>query len=298
MPEAYRSGFIALIGRPNVGKSMLLNRLVGRKISITSRRAQTTRQRILGIKTHERAQFIYIDTPGLHAQGNKTINRYMNRAASSSMEGVDCLALIITARGWTREDKFVLNAVKRHTCPVILIINKIDLCANRDALLPLIEESGKQMEFAEIIPLSAKTGLNVTELEATILRYLPQQPALFPAEQISDRSESFMAAELVREQIFRGLGQELPYVSAVQVEQFRREARLIRIEAVIWVEKQNQKAIIIGKQGERLKSIGQHARLQMEKLFGSKVYLSLWVKVRAGWSDDARMLDSLGYGEG
>ncbi|HLQ26115.1 MAG TPA: GTPase Era [Acidiferrobacterales bacterium] len=298
MSESYRSGFIALIGRPNVGKSTLLNRLVGRKISIISRRPQTTRHCILGIKTDERAQFIYIDTPGLHEQRKKTINHYMNRAASGSMEGVDCIAFIITAKGWTREDKFVLDVVGRHTCPVILVVNKVDMLADRGLLLPLIEESSKQMGFKEIIPLSAKTGLNLTELEDAILRYLPQQPAPFPVEQVSDRSESFMAAELVREQIFRSFGEELPYVSAVRIERFQHQPQLIRIEAVIWVEKPSQKAIIIGKEGQRLKSIGQRARAEMEKLFGSKVYLGLWVKVRSGWSDDARALDSLGYGQG
>jgi GTP-binding protein Era len=297
MSESYRSGFIALIGRPNVGKSTLLNRLVGRKISITSRRPQTTRHRILGIKTNERAQLVFIDTPGLHDKGKKTINRYMNRAASGSMEGVDCIVFIITAKGWTKDDEFVLDIVKRHTCPVILVINKVDLLADRSRLLPLIEESSKQAGFAEIVPLSAKTGLNTAPLEDAILRYLPRQPAHFPSEQISDRNESFMAAELLREQIFRNFGEELPYVSAVQIERFERQARLIHIEAVIWVEKPSQKAIIIGKDGQRLKSIGQHARLEMEQLFGSKVYLSSWVKVRSGWSDDAKALESFGYGE-
>jgi GTPase len=298
MSESYRSGFIALVGRPNVGKSTLLNRLVGRKVSITSRRPQTTRHRILGIKTDERAQFIFIDTPGLHEKGNKTINRYMNRAASGSMEGVDCIVFTITAKRWTSEDKFVLNIVKRHTCPLILVINKVDLLADRSALLPLIEAASKQAEFVEIIPLSAKAGLNITELEDAILRYLPEQPAHFPPEQISDRSETFMAAELLREQIFRNFGEELPYVSAVRIERFQHQAHLIRIEAVIWVEKPSQKAIIIGKGGQRLKLIGQHARMEMEQLFGSKVYLSSWVKVRSGWSDDVGALDSLGYGQG
>jgi GTP-binding protein Era len=297
MPDSECSGFVALVGRPNVGKSTLLNRLVGQKLSITSRRPQTTRHRILGIKTAGATQTIYIDTPGIHEGGGTLMNRTLNRAARASLAGVDCVVLLIAAPRWTNEDEPVLALLKDLHCPVILAINKIDKVKDRSRLLALIEAARVKMDFAEIIPLSARSGLNVADLEASIARYLPVHPAFYPADQLSDRGERFQAAELVREQIFRGFGQELPYATAVEIEEFKREPKLIRIEAVIWVEKAGQKAIVIGRGGERLKEVGQRARLEMQKLFASKVYLRLWVKIRAGWSDDARALRSLGYTE-
>jgi len=297
MSTIERSGFVALIGRPNVGKSTLLNRLVGRKLSITSRRPQTTRHRILGIKTAGATQTIYVDTPGIHEGGGSLMNRVLNRAARAGLAGVDCVVLVIAAPRWAEEDEPVLALLRDLQCPVILAINKIDKFKDRSRLLALIEAVRAKMDFAEIVPLSALTGLNLADLETGIMRYLPTHPAFYPADQLSDRGERFQAAELIREQIFRGFGQELPYATAVEIEQFKREPKLLRIEAVIWVEKAGQKAIIIGKGGERLKAIGQHARLEMQKLFGSKIYLGLWVKVRAGWSDDARVLRSLGYTE-
>ena len=296
---SFRSGIVALVGRPNVGKSTLLNRLVGQKVSITSRRPQTTRHRIIGIKTASGYQIIYVDTPGLHTQGKKRINRYLNRAASGSLLGVDCAVMMIAASGWVDQDRAVLDAVRDQHVPVILAINKIDTLDSRSPLLPLIEQSSRDMnlEFAEIIPLSARSGEHVAELEQAILPYLPEQPALYPEDQITDRSERFLAAELVREQVFRSVGDEVPYSAAVAIEGFTRESKLLRIDAVIWVEKEGQKRILIGKQGTRLKGIGTQARLALEEQFGCRVYLGLWVKVRENWTDDERALRSFGFGE-
>ncbi len=293
----FRSGFVAVCGRPNVGKSTLVNRLVGQKVSITSRRPQTTRHRILGIKTTTDSQLIYVDAPGVHSDGSGSMNQYLNRAASGSVEGVDCVLLVISAPGWSGEDEPALMLASRQSSPVVLVINKIDRLADRSPLLPLIQESQKRLGFAEIIPVSARTGDNIPVLETTVIRYMPRHPAQFPVDQVSDRSDRFMAGELVREQIFRSFGQEIPYAAAVMVESFRREEHLIRIEATILVEKEGQRAILIGADGARLKETGRRARLEMQKLFRSKVYLGLWIKVRDGWLDDARVLRSLGYGD-
>ena len=290
-----RCGLVTLAGRPNVGKSTLLNRLVGQKISITSARAQTTRHRLLGIKTTGHAQIIYVDTPGLHTDNKGMMNRYLNRVADASLQGVDCVVLLIAASGWTKEDGHALERVARQGIPVILAINKLDELKDRRRLLPLIDESGRKMAFADIVPVSARTGANADELEKTILKYLPEQPPLYPADQVTDRSERFLAAELVREQIFRGFGQEVPYATTVSVEKFKRVKGALHIEATIWVEKEGQKPILIGKDGQRLKTVGSRARLAMQKLFDTKVHLNLWVKVREGWSDDERTLRSLGY---
>jgi GTP-binding protein Era len=297
MSVDYRCGFVAIIGRPNVGKSTLLNRLVGHKVSITSRRPQTTRHRILGIKTDERVQVIYVDTPGLHAAAGNTMSRYLNRAASGGVAGVDCVILLIGAEGWRPEDEQALALARRQDAPVLLVINKVDKLKDRTRLLPLIDESREKMAFTHILPVSARSGNGIADLERAIDGYLPVQAPHFPPDQVSDRNDRFMAAELVREQVFRLLGKEVPYATAVEVQEFREEPKLLRIEAVIWVEKDGQKAIVIGNKGERLKDIGRQARLQMQKVFGRKVYLGLWVKVRAGWSDDARALKSLGYGD-
>jgi len=295
MTEPFRSGFAVLLGRPNVGKSTLLNRLVGRKLSITARKPQTTRHRILGIKTTASAQIVYVDTPGLHEAGGGGMNRAMNRAALASLEGVDCIVLLITARGWRDEDEKVLRAARRAKVPLILAINKIDRLEDRARILPLIKNSQSKAEFAEIVPISAENGENVEELERCILRFLPEHPALYPPGQVSDRDERFLAAELVREQLFRSLGQEVPYSSAVEIERFERSARLARIGAVIWVEKEGQKPILIGKEGARLKEIGRRARLEIEQALGSKVHLELWVRVRKDWTSDERALRKLGY---
>ncbi len=290
-----RCGLVTLAGRPNVGKSTLLNRLVGRKISITSARAQTTRHRLLGIKTTGHAQAIYVDTPGLHADNKGMMNRHLNRVAGASLQGVDCIVLLIAASGWTEEDGYPLRLLAKQDIPVILAINKLDQIKDRGRLLPLMEQSGRKMAFADIVPVSARTGANVDDLEKTILKYLPEQPPLYPADQITDRGERFLAAELVREQIFRGFQQEVPYATAVSIEQFKRAKGTLHVEATIWVEREGQKPILIGKDGQRLKTVGTRARLAMQKLFATKVHLNLWVKVREGWSDNERLLRSLGY---
>jgi GTP-binding protein Era len=292
-----RCGLVTIIGRPNVGKSTLLNRLVGEKISITSSRAQTTRHRLLGIKTTENAQIVYVDTPGLHADNKSMMNRQMNRVATASLQGVDCIVLMIAASGWVDTDEYPLRLVAKQDIPVILAINKIDQMKDRRQLLPFIEQSKNKMPFAAIVPLSARAGTNVEDLERAILEYLPHQPLIYPADQITDRSERFLAAELIREQIFRAFQQEVPYATAVSIDQFKRVKRTLYIEATIWVEKEGQKPILIGKSGERLKTVGSRARLAMQKLFAAKVHLNLWVKVREGWSDNERALRSLGYTE-
>lgn len=297
MPEPFRCGFVTIVGRPNVGKSTLINRLVQQKVSITSQRPQTTRNRLIGIRTDERAQIVYVDTPGLRAGAKSALDRLMNRAARGSLEGVDCVVFVVAASGWTAADDSVLSLVRRQPCPVILAINKIDLLKGRERLLPLMKQAAERMEFDEIIPLSALTGESLADLKDSLLRYLPVQPPLFPREQVTDRDERFMAAELVREQVFRTLRQELPYAIGVGIEHFERMEKHVRIGAVIWVEKESQKGIVIGSGGERLKQIGVRARAQMENLLGSKVYLELWVKVREGWADSQTILHSLHYGE-
>lgn len=294
----FRSGFVAILGRPNVGKSTLLNRLVGQKVSITSPRAQTTRHRILGIHSTAQAQIVFVDTPGLHGgESDKQLNRLMNREARTSLEGVDAAILMMTADGWTERDEPALQAVQQATCPVILVINKVDRMRNRERLLPLLEAMQQRHRFVEIVPLSAQSGDNLPALEKIILNLLPEHPAYFEADQITDRSERFQAAEFVREQVFRRFGEEVPYAVAVEITEFREEPKHQHIEAVIWVEKEGQKAILIGKGGASLKEIGRGARLEMQKAFGRKVYLGLWVKVREGWSNDVRALKSLGYHE-
>ncbi|MFQ5994174.1 MAG: GTPase Era [Acidiferrobacterales bacterium] len=296
MRKHFRCGLVAVVGRPNVGKSTLVNQLVQHKVSITSRRPQTTRVRLLGIKTDERAQIVYVDTPGLHISKKNLLNRYMNRAARGSLEGVDCVVIVVTATGWTLADDRVANLLQQ-PLPVILAINKIDTLKGREQLLPIIEDMSKRMQFAEVVPVSALTGENVDELERSLVQYLPHQPRLFPEDQVTDRNERFMAAELIREQMSRVLRQELPYEAAVGLEHFKHQGERLHIGAVVWVEKRGQKGIVIGHGGERLKQIGTRARQEMERLFGCKVYLELWVKVREGWADSEAMLRDLQYSD-
>lgn len=293
----FHSGFVAIVGRPNVGKSTLMNRILGQKISITSRKPQTTRHRILGIKTDEQSQAIYVDTPGLHLNAKKAMNRFMNKAVTSTFDDVNLILFVIEAGQWTDEDEHVLQRLKSVKVPVMLVVNKIDQLEEKGALLPLMQSLAVKMSFVEIVPLSAQNGSNVEELERTVVRYLPEAEAAFPADQITDRSERFLAAEIVREKLMRELGQELPYAVTVEIEQFKEEEGLLRISALIWVERDSQKRIVIGKKGEQLKEIGRQARIDMEKLFDNKVFLQLWVKVKEGWSDNERLLNSLGYRE-
>lgn len=295
--EVYRSGLVTLIGRPNVGKSTLVNHLVGTKVSITSRRPQTTRHRILGIKTSANAQIVFVDTPGVDAGAGGRMDRRMRRLASGSVEGVDIVALVIGAEGWRPEDEPALALALRAYAPVVLVINKIDKRKDRSQLLPLIEQCAAKADFAAIVPVSARTGANLDDLARALTERLPQQPPIYPVDRVTDRDEGFLAAELVREQVFNAAGQEVPYVTTVQVERYKRVKGMLRVDAVIWVEKEGQKAILIGKDGTRLKHMGMRARIAMEKRFGQRVYLNLWVKVRAGWSEDAAALRHFGYEE-
>lgn len=297
MSDGFRSGVVTLFGRPNVGKSTLLNRLVGTKVSIVSAKPQTTRHRILGIRTDDRMQAVFVDTPGLTRDIPQRIHRYMGRAASGSLEGVDLALLVITADRWRPEDDYPLALAQRAGCPVVLVVNKIDRARDRRQLLPLIESASKKMTFADVVPLSAHTGKNVEALEALLSRYLPLQAPLYPPDQLTDKSERFLAAELIREQIFRRYGKEVPYATAVDVDSFKREKDTLHIGATIWVDREGQKPILIGAKGEGLKTVGRHARMEMQKVFGEKVFLQLWVKVRRGWADNERALRQLGYSE-
>lgn len=291
-------GFVAVAGRPNVGKSSLVNRLVGRKISITSRRPQTTRNRLLGIRTTDEAQIIFVDTPGIHGAQTRELNRLINRTAAASLEGVDLILMMVSATGWKPDDDLVYQKAASTGIPIVLAINKTDLLKNRDALLPFIRQVASGRSFTEIVPISVKNGYNLEHLVDVLIAKLPKGPHGFPREQVTDRSQRFLAGELIREKMFRMLGQELPYTSAVEVSSFTHDDKgLLRIEATIWVEKPGQKAIVIGRDGAGLKKIGQRAREEMEKLFGCRVYLGLWVKVRKGWTENAAVLKSLGYEE-
>lgn len=297
MTKKQHCGMIALIGRPNVGKSSLLNKILGQKISITARKPQTTRQRILGIKTQDNVQAIYVDTPGIHSKAPRALNRYMNRVAQSTLLGVDVILFMVNALHWQSEDEKIMQRLQKLTVPVILIVNKVDKVADKSLLLSFINDASSKMNFSEIIPLSAKTGVNVERLEASIEKFLPLAPHCFAEELVTDRSERFLAAEMIREKIIRALGQEVPFSATVSMDSFKREKKLIRMSATILVERSGQKAIVIGKGGARLKAIGQAARIELEKQLEQKVFLQLWVKVKEGWSDDERALLSLGYHE-
>lgn len=290
-----RCGYVAIVGRPNVGKSTLLNYLLGQKISITSRKPQTTRHQVLGIKTEGDNQVIYVDTPGLHKAAEKAINRYMNRAASSAIRDVDAVVFVVDRTAWTEEDDMVLEQVQRVGAPVLLVVNKVDLLDDKGVLLPYLADLEAKGDFAAILPVSALNRHNVDALEGEIARHLPESMHFFPEDQITDRSLRFLAAEIVREKIMRQLGDELPYAATVEIEEFADEGDIMHISALILVERKGQKKILIGKGGDRLRQIGTEARRDMERLFDCQVMLRLWIKVKAGWSDDERALRSLGY---
>ena len=290
-----RCGYVAIVGRPNVGKSTLLNHILGQKISITSRKPQTTRHQVLGIKTEDNHQIIFVDTPGLHKDAGKAINRYMNRAASAAIRDVDLVVFVVDRTAWTEEDSIVLEQIEQSGLPTMLVVNKIDLLADKTELLPHLQSLAAKAEFSAILPVSALRQHNVDALEEQILTLLPESGHFFPEDQITDRSQRFLAAEIVREKIMRQLGDELPYSIAVEIEEFAQEGEVLHISAVIFVERTGQKRILIGDKGSRLRSIGMDARRDMEGLFDSKVMLRLWVKVKSGWSDDERALRSLGY---
>jgi GTP-binding protein Era len=288
-------GYVTLIGRPNVGKSTLLNQLIGQKISITSNKPQTTRHRLLGIKTTNNHQIIYVDTPGIHLRQSHAMNRYLNQAATSSMEGVDLIVWLVEALHWTQEDDFVFQSVIKTPLPTILAINKVDKVKDKTTLLPYLQQVSAKHTFADIFPLSALHGDNLATLEAKIIELLPLNFPLFPATQITDRSERFLVCEIVREKLTRRLNAELPYRLTVQIEHFSSEAHLTHISAVIWVETEGQKAIVIGKNGQMLKKIGEIARQEIETLLENKVFLQLWVKVKTGWSNNQQLLQQFGY---
>ncbi|MAA64833.1 MAG: GTPase Era [Alteromonadaceae bacterium] len=292
-----RCGFVAIIGRPNVGKSTLLNHILGQKLSITSRKPQTTRHQVLGIKTEGDVQAIYVDTPGMHEEEPRALNRYMNRAASSALKGVDVVVFVVDQGHWTTADEMVLSKLEHVTAPVILVINKVDKLERRDALLPHLESVARKRNFEEIIPLSALKEQNLEPLEKAVNRLLPVSIHFYPDDQITDRTQRFLASEMVREKITRQLGAELPYSVAVEIEEFKHSGKSLHISAVILVERSGQKKIIIGDKGDRIRQIGHDARIDMEKLFDSKVMLRLWVKVKKGWADSDRALKSLGMND-
>lgn len=292
--QNYRTGYIAIIGRPNVGKSTLLNHLIGQKVSITSRKAQTTRHRINGIVTDEQAQFIFVDTPGFQTQHHNQLNNLMNRVVLQSLNEVDVVLFVIEALRYDDRD-ILIQKILPATKPVILIINKIDRLSDKKMLLPFLDKMATHYAYASIVPISAEQNIQLSLLLNTIRSYLPEGPPLFGANDVTDRSERFVAAEFLREKLFRMMGDEIPYATSVIIDQFKQEGSLRKIYASILVENANQKAIVIGKEGRKLKTMATQARKEMEYMFGGKVYLEVWVKVKSGWADDASILRSLGY---
>lgn len=293
MGEGFQCGYVALIGKPNTGKSTLMNALVGEKLSITAHRPQTTRHQILGILTTDHYQCIFVDTPGIHQNEKKAINRYMNRAATSMLSDVDLVCVLLEARNINSDDQQILQRVA--SCDnVLVVLNKIDQ-VQKPELLPLIQQVSDWAPGAEIIPISALQKENLTSLMDQIQKRLPQGIPHFPADQLTDKPMRFIVAEIIREKLFRILTQELPYALTVNVEHYKTEPDLVRISASIWVERKSQKGIVIGKQGRMLKKIGAEARQDIERLVDNKVYLQLWVKVREDWSDDERSLAAFGY---
>lgn len=288
-------GYAAIIGRPNVGKSTLLNKILGQKISITSFKPQTTRFRILGIKTTEHTQVVFVDTPGLHQDVPRALNRYMNRAAMNAIHDVDVVLFVLEALLWTEDDDWILQRIAKVAKPVIAVVNKVDDIADKEQLLPYLKTLSEKFSFFQIIPVSARRGTYLEQLEAAITRCLPEGPFLFPKDQVTDRSERFLAAEIVREKLLYLTGQEVPHALSLEIEEFKQKDKILHISAVIWVEREGQKAIIVGKNGAKLKEVGTQARLELEKIFAKKIFLRLWVKVKENWSDDERSLRSLGY---
>jgi GTP-binding protein Era len=300
----HHAGTVAVIGRPNVGKSTLVNALVGAKVSITSNRPQTTRHRLLGIATFPdkngpHGQLLLVDTPGLHREqsrhGGKAMHRAMNRAARGALEGVDAAMLVIEAGRWDDGDTLAYDALREAKVPVVLVVNQVDRTKDKTTLLPFLAEVSRDRDFASVHPVSALKRKGLEPLVESVLKLLPQQPALYAEDEITDKSQRFLAGELVREQLMRQLGAELPYATTVEIERFEVDGAMFRIGAVVWVERESQKAIVIGKAGARLKEISTKARLSMEALFGNKVFLETWVRVREGWSDDEAALKAFGY---
>ncbi|AEX23128.1 MULTISPECIES: GTPase Era [Vibrio] len=296
-PENQHCGFIAIVGRPNVGKSTLLNKILGQKISITSRKPQTTRHRIMGVDTDGDYQAIYVDTPGLHIEEKRAINRLMNRAANSSLSDVNLVFFLVDGTHWTKDDEMVLTKLQKSNFPVVLCVNKVDNVQDRNEVMMHMADMSKKMDFVDVVPISAKQGKNIDVLRKHVRDHLPVATHHFPEEYVTDRSQRFMASEIVREKLMRFTGEELPYSVTVEIERFdyNPETDGFHINALILVERSGQKKMVIGKGGEKIKTIGREARLDMEELFGRKVYLETWVKVKSGWADDERALRSLGY---
>ena len=292
--KALKSGYIAIVGRPNVGKSTLINRIIGEKISIVSRKAQTTRHRIMGILTQPNAQFVFVDTPGFQTQHANALNRAMNRGVTQALADVDVVILVVDAGRFDVRDRTVLKLLPTDR-PVVLAVNKCDQLKDKSALLPLLADLSKEHDFAAIVPISAARGSQIDDLLAETRKHLPHEDLLFGEDEITDRSERFLAAEFIREKLFRLLGDELPYASTVQIEKFEVDGALRRISAAIVVDRAAHKGIVIGKGGETLKRIATEARQDMERLFDGKVFLEIFVKVKSGWADDERLLKSLGY---
>jgi len=292
-----KCGFVAIVGRPNVGKSTLLNHLVEQKISITSRKPQTTRHNVLGIKTQADSQMIFIDTPGIHLGHDKAINRAMNRAAKSALKGVDVVVFVVDKDQWTEEDSVTANCIAKESCPVIIAVNKLDQLSDKNQILPHLARLHGEIPDVEVVPISALKSQNLDRLQSLILQNLSPAPFYYPQDQVTDRSIRFLAAEIIREKITRQMGAELPYQIAVEIEELHESPELVTISALILTEKEGQKRILIGDKGEKLKSIGCDARSDMENLLSTKVMLSLWVKVKTGWSDSERALKSLGIDE-
>jgi len=291
----YRFGYVAIVGRPNVGKSTLLNRILGQKLSIVTAKPQTTRQRLAGIKSTARGQVVYVDTPGIHQSAGRALNRYMNRVARAVLRDVDLVLLLCEAGKWTRQDEFVAKALQGAEAPVLLVLNKVDTVADKASLLSFVKTHARDGGYAGVLMISAKTGSGVDDLEQEVLRRLPFSRPLFDEDQFTDRSERFLAAEMIREQLTLRLHQELPYALTVQIEEFKRDGGVLRIGAVVWVERESQKQIAIGKKGSVLKQVGSKARAVLEELFGERVYLRLWVKVSSDWSRSEQAIERFGY---
>jgi GTPase len=293
--QLFRSGYIALIGKPNVGKSTLINTILGKKLSITSSKPQTTRHRLVGIKSTDDTQYVFVDTPGLHTDVKRAMNKWMNRAAITTLYDVDLIVLMVEAGHCGADDEWALKQLKKVKAPVILAVNKVDKLKDKKMLLPFIKALDAKHNFKTIIPISARSSDQVDVLLETLRDHLPEGPPLYPPEQITDRSDQFIVSERLREKLTRQLGEELPYASTVTIDLFEDEEKIVRVAATIWVERDGQKAIVIGKKGEGLKKIGTSARLELEEYFHKKVFLKLWVKVKSNWSDDARAMNQLGY---
>lgn len=292
--STFKCGTVAIVGRPNVGKSTLLNHILGMKLAITSRKAQTTRHRLLGIHTTDDTQFLFVDTPGFQQKHLNTLNKGLNKTVTQVLTEVDVVLFVIEPMKLGEADRKVL-ALLSDKVPTLLVVNKADLMGDKGNLLPLIQDFDLEFPFADIVPVSAKKSLHLDELLTVIRKYLPTQPAIYGVDELTDKNERFLAAELVREKIFRLLGDEIPYAVTVEIEKFEMDGKMRRIAAAIIVDKESQKPMLIGKGGDKLKQISTEARQDMEKLFGGKVFLETWVKVKGGWADDARALKSLGY---